>query len=309
MVEENAFEIKIHYYLSQEGLHQMDARVLNECERQLLDAFDLLKTFTGGFDVEIGPKKEGGLIENLVIPAITIIGYETVRNLFYALIQKFFSSTQTRLANTKDRIELLEKIKSSNLTKEDAEILVDDKKLKKCVSNYFKSLDKASEVISVDACIRAKGETQPFSSAKIEKADFTKKILLDTTIEDKTEMAGTTIHILSPVLQKGHGKVWRGYYSGKTIDFKVLDKDFLKQVYDNEIKFGANTVITCTLVTSTKQKIENNEEIEIKTEYAIKDVLKWEDGNTLQNYTKRYKKIKADERQLDLFDSNIDNSK
>ena len=186
---------------------------------------------------------------------------------------------------------------------------MDDKKLKKCVSNYFKSLDKASEVISVDACIRAKGETQPFSSAKIEKADFTKKILLDTTIEDKTEMAGTTIHILSPVLQKGHGKVWRGYYSGKTIDFKVLDKDFLKQVYDNEIKFGANTVITCTLVTSTKQKIENNEEIEIKTEYAIKDVLKWEDGNTLQNYTKRYKKIKADERQLDFFDSNIDNSK
>ena len=133
--------------------------------------------------------------------------------------------------------------------------------------------------------------------------------MLDTTIEDKTEMAGTTIHILSPVLQQGHGKVWRGYYSGKTIDFKVLDKDFLKQVYDNEIKFGANTVITCTLVTFTKQKVENNEEIEIKTEYEIKDVLKWEDGNTIQNYTKRYKKIKADERQLNLFDSNVDDSK
>ena len=49
--------------------------------------------------------------------------------------------------------------------------------------------------------------------------------------------------------------------------------------------------------------------IEIKTEYAIKDVLKWEDGNTIQNYTKRYKKIKADERQLNLFDSNVDDSK
>ena len=57
MAEENAFEIKIHYYLKQKGLHQMDARVLNECERQLLDAFELIKTFTGGFDVEIGPKK------------------------------------------------------------------------------------------------------------------------------------------------------------------------------------------------------------------------------------------------------------
>ena len=123
----------------------------------------------------------------------------------------------------------------------------------------------------------------------------------DTTIENKTEIAGTTIRILSPILQQGHGKVWRGYYSAKPIDFKVLDKDFLKQVYDNEIKFGANTVITCTLIISTKQKIENGEETEIKPEYAVKDVLKWGDDNTFQNYTKRYKKIKADERQLDLF--------
>ena len=92
-----------------------------------------------------------------------------------------------------------------------------------------------------------------------------------------------------------------GYYSAKPIDFKVLDKEFLKQVYDNEIKFGTNTVITCTLIISTKQKIENGEENEIKTEYAVKDVLKWEDDDTFPNYTKRYKKVKDDERQLNLF--------
>lgn len=301
MAEENAFEFQIHYYLNKEDLHQMDARVLNECEKQLLDAFDIIKAFIGEYNVEIGTKKEGGLIEILVVPAITIIGYETVKNLFNALIQKFFSSTQTKLTNTKDRIEILEKIKNGNLTKEEAEILVDDKKIKKCVSNYFKSLDKANDVTSVDASIRAKGETEPFSSAQIVRADFTKKILSDTTIEDKKEIAGTTIRILSPVLQQGHGKVWRGYYSAKPIDFKMLDKDFLKQVYDNEIKFGANTVITCTLVISTKQKIENGEETEKKPEYAVKDVLKWEDDDTFQNYTKRYRKIKTDERQLNLF--------
>ncbi|MES5134171.1 hypothetical protein ABVC71_00035 [Prevotella amnii] len=50
----------------------------------------------------------------------------------------------------------------------------------------------------------------------------------DTTTEDKTETAETTIRILSPVLQQGHGKVWKGNYSGKTIDFKVLDKEFLE---------------------------------------------------------------------------------
>lgn len=90
MTEENAFEFQIHYHLNQEDLHQMDARVFNECERQLLDAFDIVKTFTGGYNIEIAPKKKGGLIEILVIPAITIIGYETVKNLFDALIQNSF---------------------------------------------------------------------------------------------------------------------------------------------------------------------------------------------------------------------------
>lgn len=303
MAEENAFEFQIHYYLNQEDLHQMDARILNECERQLLDAFDFIKTFTEEYKVEIGIKKKGGLIEILVIPAITIIGYETIKNLFNALIQKFFTSTQINLANTKGRIEILEKIKNGNLTKEEAEILVDDKKIRKCVSNYFKSLDKANNVTYVDASANAKGDIEPFSSAQIVKADFSKKILSDTTIEDKTETAGTTIRILSPVLQQGYNKVWWGYYSGEKIEFRVLDKEFLAQVYNNEIKFGSNTSITCTLVTSIKHKIENGEEMDVKIEYAVKDVIQWEDDNTFQNHTKRYKKIKAAERQLDLFNS------
>lgn len=58
MAEENAFEFQIHYYLNQEYLHQMDARILNECERQLLDAFDFIKTFTEEYKVEIGIKKK-----------------------------------------------------------------------------------------------------------------------------------------------------------------------------------------------------------------------------------------------------------
>ena len=107
MAEENAFEFQIHYYLNREDLHQMDARILNECERQLLDAFDIIKAFTGEYNVEIGTKKEGGLIEILVIPAITIIGYETVKKLFNALIQKFFYNSKNKLTNNIDRIEIL----------------------------------------------------------------------------------------------------------------------------------------------------------------------------------------------------------
>lgn len=301
MAEENAFELQIHYYLNKEGLHQMDARVLNDCEKELLDALDTLKAFTGEFDVEIGPKKEGGLIEFLLING-PVIAKASAAMILGALVQKFFSFKQTRLSNAQMRAEILEKIKTGDFTEDEALLLIDgDSKLKKLVSNYFKSLDKAKEVTSVDASIRTNEASEPFSTAKIVRADFTKKILSDTTIEEKTEIAGATIRILSPVLQKGHGQVWRGFYSGKPIDFKVQDKDFLEQVYSDEIKFGTNTVITCTLVKSIKHKIENGEETEAKTEYAVKDITQWADDYTLQNYTKRYKKQKSDEKQPNLF--------
>ena len=298
---ENIFDFQIHYYLNQEDLHQMDAKILNECERQLLDAFDFVKAYTGDFKIEVTPKKKGGLIESFIIIAIIIGKSDTFKNLINALIQKFFSSSQTKIANSNSRIELYEKVKNGTLTKEEAEELIDEKKVRKCVSNYFKSLEKANTVTSVEASMKKEGDIEPFSSSKIIKADFTKKILSDTTTEEKTETAGTTIRILSPVLRQGHGKVWKGYYLGKTIEFKVLDKEFLEQVYNNEIKFGANTVITCTLITITKKKVENGEYTNLKPEYAVKDVLQWEDDYTFKNSTKRYKKIKADEQQLDLF--------
>ena len=252
---ENIFDFQIHYYLNQEDLHQMDAKILNECERQLLDAFDFVKAYTGDFKIEVTPKKEGGLIESFIIVAIIIGKSDTFKNLINALIQKFFSSSQTKLANSNARIELYEKVKNGTLTKEEAEELIDEKKVRKCVSNYSKSLEKANTVTSVEASMKKEGDIEPFSSSKIIKADFTKKILSDTTTEEKTETAGTTIRILSPVLRQGHGKVWKGYYLGKTIEFKVLDKEFLEQVYNNEIKFGANTVITCTLITIREWRI------------------------------------------------------
>lgn len=60
-------------------------------------------------------------------------------------------------------------------------------------------------------------------------------------------------------------------------------------------------MITCTLITITKKKVENREHTNLKPEYAVKDILQWEYDNTFKNSTKRYKKIKANEQQLDLF--------
>ncbi|MDY6205426.1 MAG: hypothetical protein SPI30_01555 [Prevotella sp.] len=305
MTEENTFEFQIHYYLNEESLHQMDAKVHNECERQLLNAFDIVKAYTGEFSIEVACKEEGGLIDTLILKGVAL-GGNVAGKIFDAIIQKFFTSEQIRLVNIQSRLDIIKKIKTDDLSEEEALLLVDnDPKLTKIVSNYFKSLEKAEEVISVSASVKRYKNENFYTCANIVRADFTKKILLDTTVEDKTEIAGTTIRIFSPILQQGHGKIWRGYYLGKPIDFKVLDKEFLTQVYSNEIKFGANTVITCTLIISIKHKIEKGEESEPKKEYAVKDVIQWADDDAFHNHTKRYKKIKANERQLDLFNSTM----
>ncbi len=51
---ENIFDFQIHYYLNQEDLHKMDAKILNGCERQVLDAFDFIKAYTGEFNIDVG---------------------------------------------------------------------------------------------------------------------------------------------------------------------------------------------------------------------------------------------------------------
>ena len=84
---------------------------------------------------------------------------------------------------------------------------------------------------------------------------------------------------------------WRGIYSGLPIEFKIDDKDFLEQVYDQEIKFGNGTSITCNLQIETKTTIKDDIE-EAKTYYIVKLITQWSDDEHFQYDTKKYKKIK-----------------
>lgn len=52
MKSSKELELHLHYVLQQEGIHQMDAKVHNECEKQFLLALDALKAYTGDFHVE-----------------------------------------------------------------------------------------------------------------------------------------------------------------------------------------------------------------------------------------------------------------
>lgn len=60
------YKIHLHYLLSKEGIHVMDAKVHNECERHFLRALDAIKQYTGDFQIEVSvPMKEATLMNFL----------------------------------------------------------------------------------------------------------------------------------------------------------------------------------------------------------------------------------------------------
>ena len=281
----------------------MDAKVHNECEKLFLLALDALKAYTGDFHVEIKVPNKGGVIDEFVIQLFDPSVAEFVKIVLASFLTYYFTKRGNKRENILKGIEIIEKVKEKNLTEEEALALVaDDKNLRKIVSNYYKVAEKEPQVACIETSSNEEGKKDEAEIKRIERKDFQTHILEIDTTEDSQTIEGTTIGVFSPILQKGHGKTWNGIYSGKTISFKVEDKEFLEQVYNNEVKFGTATTIKCTLQIKRKQtRTGDDSTIKEDFEYIVKDVLTWNDDEHFQSETKRYKKIKADKLQLELF--------
>lgn len=82
----------------------------------------------------------------------------------------------------------------------------------------------------------------------------------------------------------------------------LKDKDFLKQVYNNEINFGSATTIKCNLQIIKKETWDEGDlQKKEDFEYVVKDVINWSDDEHFQNETKRYKKIREQNDSLICF--------
>ncbi len=295
------YKIHLHYLLFTKGIHMMDAKVHNECERSFLRALESLQQYTGEFQIEVAVPNNGGFIDEFVIKAFNPNLLDIVKNFFIAFISHYFTKKASVREDILKGIDIVEKLKKGNFSKEEALALVDqDKKIKKYVSEYYKAAEQDTQIKSIEISSTNQDDI-PIVTSNINRPDFHTHIIETDSTENTETIEGTTIAILSPVLQKGHGKVWNGIYSGRTIPFKIEDQEFLKQVYANEVKFGAATTIKCTLQIKRKQtRIEGEESIKELCEYIVKEVQTWADDKHFQNETKRYKKLKADSRQLTL---------
>lgn len=299
-------ELHLHYLLQEEGVHQMDAKVHNECEKQFLLALDALKAYTGEFHVEVKVPNEGGVIDEFIIQLLDPSISDFVKLFLASFLTYYFTKRGNKREDILKGIEIIEKIKEKKLTEDEAlAIVATDKNLRKIVSNYYRSAEKETQIKCIETSSNELGMRENATIKRIERKDFQSHIVETDTSEDTQTIEGTTIGVFSPILQKGHGKTWNGIYSGKTIQFKVEDKEFLEQVYNNEVKFGSATTIKCTLQIKRKEtRTEGDTTIKEDFEYIVKDVLTWADDEHFQSETKRYKKIKADKRQLELFSEN-----
>lgn len=283
----------------------MNAQVHNECEHYFLQSLEVLKQYVGDFYVEVKVPQEGGVISEFVLSLLDTKAFTFAEGVFVAFISTFASKKVNQREVILKDIEIIDKFKAGNYSKEEAMALVGrNKSLKKYISEYYKVAEKDPTIREIGSSVR-NIETSTTSSSSIMRVDFRSHVIEKETHENSQMIEGCTIAIISPVLQRGHSKVWRGIYSAKTIDFKIEDKEFLGQVYNNDIKFGAATTITCSLQIKKKEVIISDEDAPTDSyEYIVKDVQSWIDDDNYQRYSKRYRRIKEEEKQLSLFPVN-----
>lgn len=85
------YKIHLHYLLSKEGIHVMDAKVHNECERHFLRALDAIKQYTGDFQIEVSVPNEGGYIDEFLIKIADSSLVDLIRDFVVAFITYYFT--------------------------------------------------------------------------------------------------------------------------------------------------------------------------------------------------------------------------
>ena len=273
----------------------MDAFTYNKCEKQILDALRHVTQYMPSeiCRIEVAARDEGGVIDCLKV----IFNKETIAGAAFILIinnaiNLFFNRERNFLDATTSRLEIIEKMKSEQLSEEEAQILVQgDPVLARYVSAYYESLRDETTVKSVESTISCEDDYENVNVARIERRDFETKILHKDKAIDTKKIMSTTVNIISPVLIPMQKPKWRCMYNGNEIMAEIDDNDFLDQVYNKDVKFEAGTSLTCDLTIKTIT-YPNNVDKNPLIKYYVDFVREWSDGEHYVTETKKYKSIK-----------------
>lgn len=299
--------IDLHYFMDDDQRHEMDASIHNKCEASMIQVLNHLgDLFDEDIQIDVSALEEGGLIDKFKI----VFKSETFKNLFMllagALINHFIcvSPSLDESERQLNRAELLKKIKEGDFTKEDILFLIKgDPEILTNRNKYYTELVKEPHVTSV-SCSSYNGKTpnDVFSKAKICKSDFFSQIIKGDTKCVTSSYKGTSVLVVAPVLLKNSQAKWKGIFNGEEISFKIVDKEFLEQVYKKEIGFTTGTTLKCDLKVTSKTAYDAyGKPTKTTYEREISNILSWDDGKQILHETKRYKRLKVEKSMPSLF--------
>lgn len=303
---ELTLSIDLHYFMDKEDLHQMNATVHNKCEANLIQILNHLgDIFDEDIQIDVSTLGEGGVIDKLKISLRSSSLRDMFLVLFGALINHFIGvapsldETQKQL----NRAEIIKKIKEGDFSSDEIKFVIqNDPEILTQRNKYFETLSKEPHVTKVTCSSYAGVNADNRTCATIEKKDFSNQIVKGYTNVTRSEHKGTSVLVISPVLLQGSKAKWRGFFNNQDISFKIVDKEFLKQVYAKEIGFTTGTSLKCDLMMKTTTTYDATGQVtKSSLENEMSNITSWDDGIQVLHETKRYRRRKVEASQLSLF--------
>lgn len=313
-------KIELHYFFDDDS-HQMDARIRNQCEGEVLRILEEISSILSiNYKPQTEAYLEGGLKEiwsfyknPIVVAVFTAVLSGVLIDVIsdYVTTDRELESIQKeslRLDIQKKKLEIyklkteIEKGESNN-TNEICEnlafVLNNDYRVIRARSNFYKNLSTYPKVTMISGR-QLNRNNEPVSDKKIITRDQFSKFILSTDDLPKEIDEDANIEVISPVLKKGKFK-WRGGYKGEAIDFYMKDKSFKDAVFQQKVSFTNGISLRCILVIS--KKMNEIGDIYVSS-YSVATVISYnvDKTNIETSQGKKYfinKKIS--ESQLNLF--------
>jgi hypothetical protein len=296
-LERPSEDMVVHYYL-QDDKHSMDAYVRNRAEGELLGMIrHILLQLNLDVKVEAGARREGGLIDTLVLiannPALLVtagVGAAALLAQIISIIvtvvyardkgldantrqlldlnieEKKLAIEEKKLAIEKARAELLKANPDPIVIRNVLPVIEQDSKTVALRSNFFKVLISTNEIRAIGMGPKLKhGE----AAERIVKRDEFRTYVRHSDKLPTVVHHDAAIEIVAPVIGKGKFQ-WRGIWQGQPITFSMRDPAYRAMVQRGQEVFRTGDAIKCELNVERKIDIVGDE---IVTGHVVTTVI------------------------------------
>ena len=322
--------LEIHYYLN-DGSHAIDAKAFYACQQELVGLIDYVsKQLCVEVDIKtIVRKEEGGVIEYLSLasehlPTVASVAIGAIGVLVGIRapglkegFKQFITHRVTQMQKSKEEKELdalrrkeeklkLEKI-ISELEKEKTALLNrpnNEGAIQKRRGKFYASAKSVDALKGIEFGLKDSPESKQYIwNPGVLREEFDSFITAPAEIEP-FEDDDALIEVVAPVLKKERSRnKWKGIYNNNPISFRILDKEFLQNVWSRKVVFSNGSSLQCILEIDREV---NEDGVIILKNNSVVEVLDMSNNGMPQPLPTRKKKTPPPSDGPDLFSGQND---